>query len=92
MSLFKRLLQGTPAPSKSNFYTFSVTCSRCGEVIEGRVNLANDLSADDEGEGYHARKVLMGSGRCFQRVEAEFHFDSERRLTDKRVEGGKFAE
>jgi len=92
MSLFKRLLQGGPAPSKGNFLTFTVTCNRCGEAIEGRVNLNNDLSADDEGEGFHVRKVLMGSGRCFQRVEVELHFDSERRLTEKQAQGGRFTE
>lgn len=92
MSLFKKLLKGTPAPSRSDFFTFSVTCSRCGELIEGRVNLANDLSARDEGEGYHVRKVLMGSGHCFQRVEVELHFDSNRRLVEKQVEGGTFTE
>lgn len=90
MSLFKKLLKGTPAASRSDFFTFSVTCSRCGEVIEGRVNLANDLSAEDEGGGFHARKVLMGSGHCFQRIEVELHFDPERRLIDKHIEGGTF--
>lgn len=90
MSFFKKLLQGTPAPSKTNFLTFTVACSRCGEVIEGRVNLNNDLSADDEGEGFHVRKVLMGSGHCFQRVEVELHFDSARQLIEKRAEGGAF--
>ena len=34
MSFFKKLLQGTPAPSKTNFFTYTVTCSRCGEVIK----------------------------------------------------------
>lgn len=90
MSFFKRLLQGTPAPSRTDSFAFTVVCSRCGEQIEGRVNLLNDLSADDEGTGYHVRKVLMGSGHCFQRIEVELTFDSERHLIEKRIEGGRF--
>jgi len=92
MGFFKKLFQGAPAPSKSNFYSFSVKCKRCGEVIEGRVNLSNDLSADDEGDGYHVRKVLMGSGHCFQQVEVELQFDASRNLVEKRAQGGTFVE
>jgi hypothetical protein len=85
VGFFKKILGGGPATFKSDFYTFSVACSRCGEVIEGRVNLSNDLSADDEGNGYHVRKVLMGSGHCFQQIEVYLRFDAERNpLEDSR--------
>jgi hypothetical protein len=92
MGFLKRLFQAPPAASKSDFMTFAVTCSRCGEVIEGRVNTSNDLSANDEGEGFHVRKVLMGSGRCFQRVEVEMKFDSSRNLIEQHADGGQFVE
>jgi hypothetical protein len=75
-----------------DFYTFTVICNRCGESLEGRVHLANDLSADDEGEGYHAHKVLMGSGRCFQQVEVDLKFDASRKLLEREIQGGRFAE
>jgi hypothetical protein len=94
MGFLKKLFTGgAPAQSRSDFYPFAVTCNRCGEVIEGRVNLSNDLSADYEnGDVYHVRKVLMGSGRCFQQVEVELKFDASRNLLEKHVQGGRFVE
>ncbi|MDK1028615.1 MAG: hypothetical protein QGM50_08485 [Anaerolineae bacterium] len=89
MSFLKKLF-GLSA-SQSNIYTFSVQCERCNETIEGRVNLYHDLSIDDAG-GYHVRKVLMGSGHCFQQVEVILNFSTARRLQNKEIIGGKFVE
>jgi hypothetical protein len=91
MGFLKKLFSGGATSSSSDFFTFNVRCDRCGETIEGKVNLNNDLSLDDEG-GYHVRKVLMGSGRCFQRIEVTLKFDAARQLSDKQVSGGKFVE
>jgi hypothetical protein len=91
MGFFKKLFGGGAPSSSSNFYTFNVRCDRCGEIIEGRVNLNNDLSLDDEG-GYHVRKVLMGSNLCFQQIEVELKFDASRQLLEKQINGGKFVE
>ena len=49
MGFFKKLFGGGTSSSSSNFYPFNVRCDRCDETIEGRVNLNNDLSLDDEG-------------------------------------------
>jgi len=91
MGFLKKLFGGSPTSSSSEFYTFNVRCNRCGETIAGRVNLANDLSLDDEG-GYLARKVLMGSGHCFQQVEVILRYDSARNLQEKEINGGTFVE
>ena len=91
MGFLKKLFGGEGASSGSDFYTFNVQCERCGETIEGKVNLSNDLSIDDEG-GYRVRKVLMGSGHCFQQVEVVLKFDASRQLLDKQVSGGKLVE
>ena len=91
MGFLKKLFGGGGTSSGADFYTFSVRCDRCGETIDGKVNLSNDLSLDDEG-GYHVRKVLMGGGRCFQQIEATFRFDASRNLQDKQISGGKFIE
>ena len=91
MGFLKKLFGGEGTSSSSDFYTFNVQCERCGETIEGKVNLSNDLSIEDEG-GYHVRKVLMGSGHCFQRVEVVLKFDASRQLLDKQVSGGKLVE
>ena len=91
MGFLKKLFGGGTASSSSDFYTFTVHCNRCGETIEGKVNLSNDLSLDDEG-GYRVRKVLMGSGLCFQQIEVQLNFDAAKQLQDKQISGGKFVE
>ncbi|MEW6717897.1 MAG: hypothetical protein AB1345_10395 [Chloroflexota bacterium] len=75
-------------------YWLTVRCDRCGEVIRTRLNLSSDLSIRYE-EGtdkisYFCRKTLMGSKRCFQRIEVELTFDDQRRLMDGQIVGGQF--
>jgi hypothetical protein len=91
MGFLKKLFGGGTSSSGSDFYTFSVTCDRCDETIDGKINMSNDLSLDDE-DGYFVRKVLMGSGRCFQQIEATFKFDASRKLQDKQISGGNFVD
>jgi hypothetical protein len=91
MGFLKKLFGRRSASSTSDFYIFNVRCDRCGEHIEGRVNLSNDLSMDDDG-GYLVRKVLMGSERCFQQVEVTLRYNSARQLLEKEISGGKFVE
>ena len=91
MGFLKKLIGGGTPSSNTDFYTFSVSCDHCGETITGKINLSYDLSLDDEG-GYHVRKVLMGSGHCFQQIEVMLKFDASRQLVDKQVNGGMFVE
>jgi hypothetical protein len=93
MGFFQKLFGGAkPARPVKRYYTFSVTCKRCGEVIEGRVDLEHDLSIEyeDDGEVFYSRKTLMGANKCFQRMEAEFKFSAARTLIDRQVSGGEF--
>jgi hypothetical protein len=92
MSFLKKLFSGGSAQPEKRYHTFQVKCNRCGEIIEGRVDLNNDLSVDYEGdrEAYHVRKVLMGSNKCFQRVEVEFKYSSSRELLERHATGGEF--
>jgi hypothetical protein len=91
MKFLRKLFPGSPGASPANTYLFAVRCNRCGETIEGRVALDNDLSMDyEDGGTYYVRKVLMGSGRCFQQVEVELKFDGSRQLLEKHVSGGQF--
>ena len=93
MNFFKNLFSGgESAKPDKRFYVFRVKCRRCGEIIEGRVDLDNDLSMLDEGEGFIVRKGLMGSNRCFQQIEVELNFDSSRQLIEKNISGGTFVE
>ncbi|MCC7362359.1 MAG: hypothetical protein IT317_22960 [Anaerolineales bacterium] len=89
----------TPARERPRRYVLplSVQCHRCGEVIHGEINLANDLSADygEDGGGattYVCRKVLVGAGRCFQQIELELTFDEGRKILQQHVTGGKLLE
>lgn len=90
MGFLKKLFSSEPAKPKKHYYTFQVKCKRCGEVIEGRVDLDNDLSLNDEGDGYLVRKGLIGGNRCFQQIEVELTFDTSRQLTEKTISGGEF--
>ena len=94
MGFLKKLFGGGTAKSEKSYYTFNVKCTRCGEVIEGRVDLDNDLSLDYEGDStvYFVRKGLVGTNRCFQQVEVEMKFTSNRELIEQQVQGGVLVE
>lgn len=94
MSFLKNLFSSTPAKREKRYYTFNVKCNRCGEVIEGRVDLENDLSLEYEGDStfYIVRKGIIGNNRCFQQIEVEMKFTSERTLIEQQAQGGKFVE
>ena len=83
------------APIDENAFWITVKCHRCGENIRSRIDLRNDLSLEFSEQGsastYFCRKILMGAGgHCFQRVEVELTFDSNRRLISKEIHGGQF--
>jgi hypothetical protein len=90
MSFLKNLF--APQKPQKNYYTFQVQCRRCGETIEGRIDLDNDLSLSDEGDGYIVRKGLIGANRCFQQIEVQITFDSQRHLQERSITGGTFVE
>lgn len=94
MGFLKNLFDSGSSASQRRDYNFKVKCNRCGELIEGRVDLNNDLSVEYEGNEsvYFGRKVLMGSGRCFQQIEVELKFDASKQLLEKNITGGSFKE
>jgi hypothetical protein len=93
MNFLKKLFAPRQPYTKS-YYTFNVKCKRCGETITGRIDLDNDLSVEyeDGGDVFYARKVLMGDNKCFQRVEVNFKFNSDRQMTERDIIGGEFVE
>ncbi len=92
MGFLKNLFSGGSAKPEKRYYIFKVKCKRCGEIIEGRVDLDNDLSLSDEGNSYLVRKGLMGANRCFQQIEVEMQFTSDRKLIEQQAAGGTFVE
>lgn len=98
MKFFKKMfgwISGSNGPEE-RYFIYRVKCKRCGEIIEGRIDLTNDLSREYEGkeELYFVRKVLMGDGsnRCYQKMEVGMKFDTNRNLLEKIVENGAFVE
>jgi hypothetical protein len=94
MGFLKKLFGGIDAKPEKRYYSFNVKCNRCSEVIEGRVDLDNDLSLDYEGNStiYFVRKGLVGNNRCFQQIEVEMKFTPNRELIEKKVTGGQFTD
>jgi hypothetical protein len=97
MGFLKKLFGGFNSKPEKEYYVFQVKCKRCGEIIEGRVDMANDLSVEYESSGdtYICRKVLMGDGKnfCYQQVEVSLKFNAgHKKLLEKQVSGGEFVE
>ncbi len=94
MGFLKKLFSSSPAQPERRYYVFQVKCNRCGEIIEGRVDLDNDLSIefDDNRNAYFVRRVVIGSGHCFQQIEVEMKFTSSRELIEQEIKGGTFVE
>ena len=92
MSFLKKLFSGGPRSGQKEYYVFNVKCKRCGEIIEGRVDVDNDLSVEYEsgGDVFYCRKGLMGEGKnlCYQQIEGGLKIDSKRKLLERRVESG----
>ena len=94
MGFLKNLFSGQPSKHEKHYYIFNVKCNRCGEIIEGRIDMDNDLSLNDEGDGYIVRKGLIGSGEnhCFQQIEVEMTFSTARDVVEQNIQGGTFVE
>jgi hypothetical protein len=92
MNFFQKILTAASS-NRGTYYSFTVKCSRCEEIIHGQVNVNNDpsLEIDDKGKEYYiCRKVLVGNQHCFQRIEVIFKFNEARRLLDRQIIGGEF--
>jgi hypothetical protein len=94
MGFLKKLFSSAPARPERRYYFFQVKCNRCGEIIEGRVDLDNDLSIEFEADRaiYFVRKGLIGQNRCFQQIEVEMKFTSSHELLEQETKGGTFVE
>ncbi len=81
--------KGSASGDGANILWLYVQCGRCGTPVATRINLFNDLSLDESGNGYVLRKEIMDD-KCFRLMAAELEFDEGRHLLDRRIEGGKF--
>lgn len=97
MSLLKKIagvFTGSNQGERRGSLEIAVRCSRCGEIIRSRIDLANDLSAeygeDNKETHYLCRKVLIGGQGCYVPIEIMLEFDAGRNLIDRQITGGKF--
>lgn len=93
MALLKKIRSFFGSFETARNYWFYVKCDVCKEVLQGRVDLQNDLSlvyGEDNQPSYYCRKVLIGSSRCYRPIEVELNFDTNRKLIDRNISGGEF--
>jgi hypothetical protein len=86
---FSTLLTPAPPAGEANALYYYVRGSRCGAVTRVRVNRANDLSRDDDGESFIVRKGIVDEV-CFGRVEITIRYNSSYKETSREIEGGEF--
>ncbi|HCR72393.1 MAG TPA: hypothetical protein DIW23_13170 [Anaerolineae bacterium] len=92
MNFLKKLFSSSSPQPQRNDFTFTIKCKRCGEEIQGRIDLVNDLSVEyeDDNEIYYSRSEERRENRCFQRIEVHFKFLANKTLIDKDIFGGEF--
>ena len=66
---------------------YYIRCNRCSEVIRVRINPMNDLSHSDDDKALFTRKTIIGR-RCYNRIEAEFTYNANRKLINSEINGG----
>lgn len=99
MKFIKKLFipsAGQKEKPTEKFLIITVQCARCGEIIQTRIDLENDLSAEyEERESettYFCRKMLIGKKNCYASIEVELIFDNQRQIIDRTIKGGNFVE
>lgn len=88
MGFLKRLFGAATPPADRALHLY-IRCKRCSAPVHVRIDTNNDLSGADEGDGYFVGKEVMDD-RCFRLMRAELEFDSNRKETARRIEGGEF--
>lgn len=91
MNFLRKLFGGSSRSGDQDALYIYIRSARTGEVIRVRIHRYNDLSQNEEGEGYHVRKVVVGE-KSFDRIEAHLNFDAKRRLTGGDVTGGELVD
>jgi hypothetical protein len=95
VGFLKKLFGGGGAASSSggdrDGLYYYVQSNRSGEVVQVRLHRYNDLSDNEQGDGFYARKIVVGES-SFDRIEVEFFFDKRRQLSSADINGGKLVD
>lgn len=93
MNFLKSLFGGGSNNNKGDergYYVY-VKPKACNEILRIRIDLYNDLSREDSGDGYFVRKMASGH-RCPFTVEMTLNFSGNRQLVNRQIENGEFVE
>ncbi len=88
MNFLKNLFGGSGAPQDDALYVY-VQPKMCKEIVKVRIDLKNQLSREEQGEGFFVRKTARGQ-RCPFAADMLLRFDARRNLIEKTVEDGTF--
>lgn len=92
MNFLKNLFGGgSQTPVDRNGMYIYVQPKRCEEIVEVRINLMNDLSRKDEGNGYFVRKMVSAT-RCPFQAEVTIEFDNQRNVISQEAENGEIVD
>jgi hypothetical protein len=98
MKILKKLFQSTAISKSSavveqdrNGLIYYVKNHKCGEITRIRIDKNNELSRNEEREGFFIRKVIVDS-KCFGKSEIEINFDEGYREVSKSIIGGEFVD
>lgn len=91
MDFLKKLLGGGSDHDARGMYVYVIP-KRCDDVLRVRIDMSNDLSQRDDASGYWVRKLASSSNYKCNQVELTLYFDSNRRLVDQEIEGGKLVD
>ncbi|MCW1968242.1 MAG: hypothetical protein KIH69_009020 [Anaerolineae bacterium] len=84
MGVSARPPQGDP-----NGIIYYVKGRKCGAITRVRIDRNNELSRDEDSEGFMVRKVIVDS-QCYGKVDITLHFDSNYREIGREISGGEF--
>ncbi len=97
MNFLKKLFGGgestgsREAGDGSGMYLY-VKLLRCGDIVRVRVDMNNELSQNDESDGYWVRKLVSNGNYKCTKGELTVYFDSNRRLTNSEIQGGQLVD
>jgi hypothetical protein len=89
VNLLRRLLGGRSGDPQGMY--FYVRAKATGEVIQVRLHRYNDLTLSDDEQNYFVRKLIVGQ-KSYDRLEADFTFDKNRRFISCEVDGGELVD
>lgn len=87
MDFLRNLFSG--GQPKDDAYVVYVRPKMCKKILEVRVDLKNQLSQEDDGNGYWVRKVV-NNPYCPFEAEVKLYFDKNKKETAREIENGEF--